>query len=317
MFMRQPHVLHKRTRLTILRNGLRARIAAIIVAGGLVVFAGGCSSEDRDAEPTVEPTTTTVEVTGTADEVPTLTYDKPFVFAEPDSSVVWEGSGEPAVEGDWVLLRMYAEDPATGQSVRNDFEAVPMAYQLTQDELGTGLFNQLEGKPFGTRVLQIAQRDTETQVVVIDLLPARSVGDANVQETTLPTVEYARDGEPSIKISKDLKEPATTEIAQLKSGGVQQVEKGAQVVIQFVAQRWDTGEVIDTTWAKDAGPVTVQVGADQIIRGLDEAIIGSPVGSQIMAVIPPEAGFGQAESELSETTLVYVVDILSASVNRE
>ncbi len=165
--------------------------------------------------------------------------------------------------------------------------------------------------------MQVAQLDEETQVVVIDLLPARSVGDVNAQEATLPSVSYESNGEPKIQIAKDLQEPTNTVISQLKSGGVQQVEKGSQVVMQFVAQRWDNGEVIDSTWTKASGPVTVQVGADQIISGLDEALVGSPVGSQIMAIIPPEAGFGQAESELSNTALVYVVDILAASVSRE
>jgi len=68
--------------------------------------------------------------------------------------------------------------------------------------------------------------------------------------------------------------------------------------------------VFDTTsaeTAKKAGifdeknaysPVLVAAGREQVLKGLDEAIVGSEVGVEKKASIPPEKGFGQRRPEL-------------------
>ena len=57
------------------------------------------------------------------------------------------------------------------------------------------------------------------------------------------------------------------------------------------------------------------VGSAPVIDGWNEALIGQPVGSQILVVIPPEKGYGAQGSPPSipgDATLVFVIDILSA-----
>ena len=52
------------------------------------------------------------------------------------------------------------------------------------------------------------------------------------------------------------------------------------------------------------------------ISGWDEGLVGKPVGSQMLLVIPPDKGYGAAGSPQAgikgTDTLVFVVDILDA-----
>lgn len=81
---------------------------------------------------------------------------------------------------------------------------------------------------------------------------------------------------------------------------------------------WSTGDVFDSTWGDGKTPVTVTVGADEVIEGLDDTLVGVPVGSQLLVVVPPTLGFGAVEGHaLAKETLVYVIDVLAASDIRE
>lgn len=284
----------------------------------LVVVCGvaACSSGAAEPAPTTV-TATDVTVTGTGDEAPKLIYDSPFVFVEPRSEVLWEGSGDPVEDGQWVLLRFYAEDPDTKDVVRNDFLEVPVALKVSRETLGSELYDLVVGKPEGSRFLQITNDGDTTNIVVVDMLAAHSTGAARSQEAHSATVTYGQQGEPIISIGEDAKKPTTLEVQQIRSGSSEQVEEGSQVVIQFVAASWKTGKQFDSTWTEDTGPVTVRVGADKIIAGLDEALVGAPIGSQLLVTIPPELGFANTDSKYAKSTLVYVVDVLAASAAKQ
>ena len=65
-------------------------------------------------------------------------------------------------------------------------------------------------------------------------------------------------------------------------------------------------------------PFGFQLGATQaqIIPGWDKGLVGVPVGSRVLLVIPRADGYGKAGSGLGRDqgadTLVFVVDILGA-----
>ena len=48
---------------------------------------------------------------------------------------------------------------------------------------------------------------------------------------------------------------------------------------------------------------------------MQEGLVGQPVGSQVLLVVPPDKGYGAKASDTipANSTLVYVVDILAAS----
>jgi peptidylprolyl isomerase len=77
---------------------------------------------------------------------------------------------------------------------------------------------------------------------------------------------------------------------------------------------WDTSEQFDSSW--DGGQPTQFVLQDgALIEGFISAVVGQTVGSQVIAVIPPDLGYGDqgAGTIPPGATLVFVIDILGTS----
>ena len=93
------------------------------------------------------------------------------------------------------------------------------------------------------------------------------------------------------------------------------ISKGAQITVQYTGVRWPGGTIFDSSWSKPSA-ATFTVGTGQLINGWDEGIVGQPVGSRVLLVIPPDRGYGaegNAKLGIKGTdTLVFVVDILDA-----
>ena len=92
----------------------------------------------------------------------------------------------------------------------------------------------------------------------------------------------------------------TPAIAQPKAA----VEKGSSVKIEYTLKD-DKGAVIDTNTGKDALAFTQ--GSQQIIPGLDKALLGMKVGDSKKVTVKPEDGYGnvdpKAEAEVPKTAL--------------
>lgn len=279
---------------------------------GLVVSGCGPSAEDAPS-----PTTTTaaplVEISGTGGQAPAFTYSMPLDVEDPQTEVVWEGDGEPVVDDKPVLLSIYSQDARDGSVVRDDFASVPQAYLLSPEAIGSDLYGVLSGKTVGSRLLHVVETDGVPLVTSIDILPTRAQGEPRAPAEGLPTVTLDATGSPTVTVPVGAAPPAAPVVQQLIRGTGDQVTAGQQVVIQFVAVKWSTGELFDTTWGADLLPETVTLGADQLIEGFEEGLVDLPVGSQVMLVVPPGLGFGPSGNDLSAETLVYVVDILAVS----
>ena len=88
------------------------------------------------------------------------------------------------------------------------------------------------------------------------------------------------------------------------------METGEFVKIDYVARVKDTNELFDTTKEDAArkegvynekvkyGPVTFIIGADFVIRGLDEALRGMKAGERKEVEIPPAKAFGEKNEDL-------------------
>ena len=87
------------------------------------------------------------------------------------------------------------------------------------------------------------------------------------------------------------------------------------------------GKILDvhyTGWIKDGAkfdstqdctrPLTLRLGAGDVIKGLDEGLAGMKVGGKRRLTIPPELGFGKeggGDRIPPDSTLIYEVDLLS------
>jgi FKBP-type peptidyl-prolyl cis-trans isomerase SlyD len=88
------------------------------------------------------------------------------------------------------------------------------------------------------------------------------------------------------------------------------LEKGDFITLSYTGSA--AGAVFDTTdeeTAKDAGihssgapygPVTIRIGSQHVILGLDEALEGREIGDEAEIDVPPEKAFGPREKERIE-----------------
>ena len=83
------------------------------------------------------------------------------------------------------------------------------------------------------------------------------------------------------------------------------ITTGDSVTIEYTG-RLDDGSVFDTSREsvaeesglaaeqpdREYGPLTVEIGADRVIEGLEEALIGQEAGASPTVAIPPEKAYG-------------------------
>lgn len=149
-----------------------------------------------------------------------------------------------------------------------------------------------------------------TTVVVLDLqkvyLAAADGAEQFNDRPGMPSVVLAPDGRPGIVVP-DADAPTELAVEVLKKGDGAEVTGDAPVRVHYTAVSWTDGNVVDSTWGTGARPIEV----DGMGPGLEEALRGQTVGSQILAVIPPDEATGSAQGGVpADDTLVYVIDIL-------
>ncbi len=88
------------------------------------------------------------------------------------------------------------------------------------------------------------------------------------------------------------------------------LEKGDFIKIKYTGKIKESGVVVDTTsekTAKEQGiydegvifkPQPIVIGAGHILKGLDDALIGSEVGEEKKIVVAPESGYGLRDPKL-------------------
>lgn len=130
------------------------------------------------------------------------------------------------------------------------------------------------------------------------------------------TVSGSADKAPKVDVEKGFSvEKTTTEV--VSQGDGTEVDKGATVVVNYVAVNAKTGKTFDNTY--DSGqPQTFPLDAAQgLPQGIIDALVGQNSGSRVAAAVPPKALFGpQGNPQLkvgANDTVVFVFDIEQTS----
>lgn len=165
--------------------------------------------------------------------------------------------------------------------------------------------------------------------LVVSLFAASCGGDddesASTPEpagTATATPEAAATIDPST-ISTNLKEqpkvgkpagPAPTEIVKedIVKGKGPAAKTGDVVSMQYAGWSWSTGTEFDSSWSRNREPFQFQLGAQMVIPGWDQGIVGMKKGGRRLLVLPPELAYG-ANSPSPDIgpneTLIFVVDL--------
>jgi peptidylprolyl isomerase len=307
------------------------RILAVVVCFAFLGAACGGDEPVRETTPDSNDLEA-VEVTAGEDgAAPTLTFEEPFSVEETTRLVITEGDGTAVVPNAIVTFDFLLVNGRDGTVIDSSYDGEP-AELVFEESLLPGVYEGLDGLAAGSEVLvAIAPGDgagadpttggeeTDTVLLYADIIdvreiPTRAEGEAVPPVDGLPTVELADDGAPTITVPAG--EPPTELVVQpLIEGTGAPVEAGQTVTVHYTGALWKDGTVFDSSW-ETGSPFGFVIGNGQVIAGWDEGLVGVPVGSQILLVVPPAKAYPEGSSDGSITatdTLVFVIDILDAT----
>jgi peptidylprolyl isomerase len=163
-----------------------------------------------------------------------------------------------------------------------------------------------------------------TMVLVTDIgmgYRGRAVGILQPLQSGFPSVVTSPDGTPGLTL--DLQEPPKTLQHELVRGGSgAKVKAGQKVLLQVQGVAWTDPaptSTFDSTWT-DHTPrfytltaLAANAGGQFLDKGSVKALVGQRVGSQVLVVVPPSAGYPKGKQPSgypTGTTLIFVYDIL-------
>lgn len=314
----------------------RTLISALSIA---VLALAGCGDQGADsttetqAVSTAEAATTSLDgvtVEGEPDSEPTVTFEAPLVIEESEHTVLNEGDGDPIAEGHQVTANMTMVSGTSGETLESSYQTEsPSGFPMDTAQINQALFDALIDVPVGSRVLLSLNgspqsgQPAETLIYVVDVVSAeeipepleRASGEPQEPVEGMPEVSTDDAGVPSIT-EPEGEAPGELTVHPTIVGEGPEVTEGQTVSVHYSGWLWDdASQTFDSSWDRGEPFAVEGVGSAPVIDGWNEALIGQPVGSQILVVIPPEKGYGAQGSPPSipgDATLVFVIDILSA-----
>ncbi len=311
---------------------------SLVLAGVLVAGLAACTAPATDSASGCDATpsgsvSSAVKVTGDLGSKPTVEVTSAKVPDTTERTVLDAGDGDPAATGDTVTVEYTIVSALTGEVVdQTAYDGSNPATFGLDGTLVPGFEKTLLCSAPGSRVVgvlaatdglssdqlaQIGLAADDSLVLVLDVISvdtpvpplARAEGTAQPAPEGFPTVVLGDDGRPTVTIP-DTAPPTELKIATLIQGDGAEVKDGDQVTVHYQGVNWNTKVIFDESWARGE-PSTFSTSG--VIAGFSAALVGQKVGSQVIAIIPPDQGYGAAGSppDIGGTdTLVFVVDIL-------
>jgi peptidylprolyl isomerase len=154
---------------------------------------------------------------------------------------------------------------------------------------------------------------TDSIVFLFDVLKVylpKALGDGQAAQSGFPAVVRATTGEPGVTMPKT-DAPKELKVETLIKGRGAVVEEGQLITVHYSGFLWSDGTQFDSSWT-NGQPAQFSLTKGQLIEGFIQSLVGQTVGSQVVAVIPPELGYGDSAtgSIPAGSTLVFVMDIL-------
>jgi len=322
---------------------VRKASALIATAALLAAALTGCSAPGTAAADCTAPVTSgaaseLINVSGDFGTAPTVDFPTPLKTKTTQRTQIIEGSGDPLVKNQMVKVDFSVYNATTGKLIQaTGYDGKKAATLVLNDSTMKGLVDGLLCTQVGERVAvavspadgfgpqggqqELGVSATDSLVFVLDVVRAylpRANGVDQPAEAGLPSVVLDSAGAPGITIPSGAA-PTKLTIGVLKKGNGETVKEGDTVTVQYTGVLWDTKKVFDSSWEKGSPAQFVAADGSKVqggvISGFADALIGQTVGSQIIAVIPPNKGYGDKASGAipANSTLVFVVDILGVN----
>ena len=312
------------------------RTSALVVSIALLVSLTACSSSsgsDPSCTPLAESGAAVdkVKVSGGFGDLPTATFPTPLTTSKTERKILVKGDGAPALPGGAVTLNFTIYNGETGDILgQTKYDGTDLqTSSLDDNSLIHGLVATIQCANAGSQIVSvIAPTDLldqngspvgdlgkDTSLVVVADLISTSLAKANGKDQPaqdgFPAVVLDSNGVPGVTVPKT-KAPKELKVEVLKKGDGPVVKAGSSVTVHYTGVLWSDGTVFDSSWSRKS-PATFSLNG--VVPGFAQALEGQTVGSQIVAIIPPELGYGDQDNGTipSGSTLVFVIDILGTT----
>ena len=298
------------------------KFAAIAVSLGLVAALSACASgpvTGSDCADTGNAALVTAE--GAAGGELTTSFPVPLVADESSVAAIERGDGARVPADGYVLGTLSLYNGATGEPLANPStgqalttlpilmptrEGYVLPFTTLLSCAGAGSRVAIVGP--GTELLGadlapgLGLKESDSVVVVADVeevFLGRADGADQIAESGIPAVVLAPSGQPGFTFP-DSAAPTEERVVVLKRGGHASTNEGDSVVVHVTSIGWQAATVSASTWTNMEPAVVALDGQDDAtLPGVvKDALVGLPVGSQLLVVVP------------GESAVVYVVDIL-------
>lgn len=247
--------------------------------------------------------------------------------------VVKEGNGPVLAADQAVAAQVHVVNGKDGKTLESSYGKSAAFLSLDESTLLPDIRSALVGQKVGSQVLVATQAGqdqaqtgisaTDTLVFFFEVQSARTplkqaTGTPVPPKAGLPTVTMGATPKDPATISVPKSNPPSKTVAQpLIIGTGPKVVAGQRIRVSYTGVTWrDPSKPFDYSGRTPNGFAEFDIGRGQLIKAWDNNLVGQPVGSRLLLVVPPADGYGaagQPDSGIKGTdTLVFVLDILDA-----
>jgi len=309
------------------------RISAALGTIALLASLAACGDKSDDSGDTSG--LGAVTVTGDFGKAPSVVWNGQATTDTLASTTLIEGDGETIASGDTVKVDLWIGNGFSQAQAYSSWKNGKSETIKLTDQVSKGILDAIVGHTVGSRVLVVAppadafgdqgqaslaigNSDDVVFVVDIDAKIVVLDGPQGAEQTPPP-------GAPKLVEKNDVPtgfnfsaSPATPskklQVFTLIKGDGAKVEKGQTITVNYLGSIYGTEKVFDQSY--DGTPASFSIGTGAVIKGWDDALVGRTIGSRVILSIPSDLAYGakgSGDTIPPNSTLVFVVDILSAS----
>lgn len=268
-----------------------------------------------------------VAVDGAFGSAPVIDFDAPLSAEATQRTVLEEGEGDAAVNGDTIVFEYSLFNGETGDEIETTGfgGATPATFTIdTETEQFAGISLALACSTPGSRlaivvppsdgfgeegVPALSLSGSESLVFVIDVIEIQGAPEPVVpEEWTSGVPEVDLGVTPPVVTLPAEGAPEALSIAILEQGDGDVVGDDATVLVDYQGTSWQTGEIFDQSFG--AQPATFPVTG--VIQGFAAGLIGQQVGTTLLVSIPADLAYGPNPDAhpLGGQDLLFLVTII-------
>ncbi len=308
----------------------RSALVSTGLSAALLVSLAACVPSGTTAEGDCTPAgsaSAAVRVDGAFGSTPAIDFDAPLTAEATQRTVLEEGEGQAAVDGDTITFEYSLYNGESGDEIETTGfgGATPASFTIdTEAEQFAGISKALTCSTPGTRLTIVVPpvdgfgeegvpalelSGSESLVFVIDVLEVQSPPEpVTPSEWTEGVPEVDLGVTPPVVTLPEGGAPDELVLAVLEQGDGDVVSDDATVLVDYQGTSWQTGEIFDQSFG--ASPATFPVTG--VIQGFAAGLIGQQVGTTLLVSIPADLAYGPDPEAhpLGGQDLLFLVTII-------